>query len=155
MYQPQLQRRDTVAYSAYSGHYPNQYASASTVQVATPYFPTFPHLQQQPPQKVPDVRPPPPEPSVTPAVASRAIQRLVSSELRFAGLDSAHQSAVQRLELEVVAREHTPPTAIPRIHSIQLFSDSFSGPMNTRIWPTDRVPLHLILHLLAKSSICP
>lgn len=102
MYQPQLQRRD-VAYSAYSGHYPNQYASTSTVPVSTPYFPTFPHLQQQLPQKPPDVRPPPPEPSVTPAVASRAIQRLVSSELRFAGLDSAHQSVVQRLELEVVA----------------------------------------------------
>ena len=106
MYQPQLQRQN-VAYSAYSGHYPNQYASTSTVPVSTPYFPTFPHLQQQQPQKPPDVRPPPPEPSVTPAVASRAIQRLVSSELRFAGFDSAPQSVVQRLELEVVAREHS------------------------------------------------
>jgi hypothetical protein len=153
MYQPQLQRRD-VTYSAYSGHYPNQYASTSTVPVSTTYFPTFPHLQQQPPQKPPDVCPPP-EPSVTQAVASRAIQRLVFSELRFAGLDSAPQSVLQRLELEVIAREHTPPTAIPRTHSIQLFSDSFSGPMNTRIWPTGRVPLRLILHLLAKSSICP
>lgn len=148
MYQPR-------AYSAYSGHYPNQYASTSTVPVSTPYFPTFPHLQQQLPQKQPDVRPPPPEPSVTPAVASRAIQRLVSSELRFAGLDAAQQSVVQRLELEVVARKHIPPTAIPTIHSTQLFSGSFSGPMNTRIWPTGREPLHLILHLLAKSSICP
>ncbi|KIK08552.1 hypothetical protein K443DRAFT_672567 [Laccaria amethystina LaAM-08-1] len=101
MYQPQLQRRD-VTYSAYSGHYPNQYASTSTVPVSTTYFPTFPHLQQQPPQKPPDVCPPP-EPSVTQAVASRAIQRLVFSELRFAGLDSAPQSVLQRLELEVIA----------------------------------------------------
>ena len=36
-------------------------------------------------------------------VASHAMQRLVSSELRHAGFDSALTSAVHRLELETIA----------------------------------------------------
>lgn len=43
--------------------------------------------------------------SVTPQIASQAIQSLLSTQLRSAGYDSAQPPALRRLELEVVACE--------------------------------------------------
>lgn len=61
------------------------------------------------------LNPPPPPPhhklsapelsSVTPQIASKAVQSLLSSQLRSAGYDSAQPLALRRLELEVVAGE--------------------------------------------------
>ncbi|KAI0356566.1 hypothetical protein OH77DRAFT_1589013 [Trametes cingulata] len=52
----------------------------------------------------PQVGPSAPElPGVSPQLASHAMQRLISSELRDAGFESAEAGAVRRLELEVAA----------------------------------------------------
>ncbi|KAH9482600.1 hypothetical protein JR316_0004700 [Psilocybe cubensis] len=84
-----------------SGHYPNHYPSPAT-PAATPmaYYPPF---QQQLPQKLDpaEFHQDPPEPSVTPRVASKAIQRLVTLELQNAGFERAVQPALERLEVEV------------------------------------------------------
>ena len=44
-------------------------------------------------------------PGVSPQLASHAIQRLISSEMRDAGFETAEAGAVRRLELEVVSCE--------------------------------------------------
>lgn len=49
------------------------------------------------------LRPLPTDHSITPQVASQAIQKLVSNELRDVGFDSAQPSALRNLELEVAA----------------------------------------------------
>ncbi|KAF9485405.1 hypothetical protein BDN70DRAFT_871456 [Pholiota conissans] len=84
----------------YTGHYPNQYpATSATIPTTIPYFPPY-HAQQ--PAKPTEISPPDPsEPSVTPEVASLAMQRLVLNELRNAGFERAAHPAVQRLEKEV------------------------------------------------------
>lgn len=49
-------------------------------------------------------RPPsPPEPSITPTVATRTIRRLIENEVIDVGFESAESQAVRRLEVEVVA----------------------------------------------------
>lgn len=91
MYQPD-------AYIPYPNHYPNHYPqSVSTIPTPLSYFPFQQHLQV----KAEPVPPEPPEPVVTPKVASKAIQRLILLELQHAGFESAEKSAVNRLELEV------------------------------------------------------
>ncbi len=57
----------------------------------------------KPPSPPPELPSAPTLPSVTPEVASRILHRLLSSELRNAGFDSAESSAMHRLELDVVA----------------------------------------------------
>ncbi|KIM45841.1 hypothetical protein M413DRAFT_440888 [Hebeloma cylindrosporum] len=96
MYQP-----DTT-YGATS-YYPNQYQAANPT-VATTAIPYFQYAPQTIPKHLLPVElspPDPTEPSVTPDVASIAMQRLVSYELRNAGFERAAQPAVQRLEREV------------------------------------------------------
>ncbi|TFK43182.1 hypothetical protein BDQ12DRAFT_168052 [Crucibulum laeve] len=103
MYQPQQQTGNAAvsSYNPYSNHYPNQYGPPATAPAQTSYFPTFPHAQSMNPPSGESSSTP--EPSVTPAVASKSIQRLISAELRHAGFEAAHQPTAQRLELEVVA----------------------------------------------------
>ncbi|KAG5654483.1 hypothetical protein H0H81_001982 [Sphagnurus paluster] len=95
MYQPA-----TTADGAYNpyAHYPSQYTPL-------PYFPPFPHLQPPPqPEPSPELPPPPPDlTSITPAVASLALRRLLSAQLRDAGFDAAQPAALARLEVDVVA----------------------------------------------------
>jgi hypothetical protein len=89
-----------------SAQYPAQYQQAGTAtgQSQYPYSPNA----NSPVIKTSGS--PPPEPPSAPDlaevqddVASRAMQRLISSELRHAGFDSAIPSALRRLELETVA----------------------------------------------------
>ncbi|KAF8974613.1 hypothetical protein BDZ97DRAFT_38255 [Flammula alnicola] len=87
----------------YTGHYPNQYpASNASIPTVVPYFPPYPGSQPLKPTPAQETSPPdPPEPSVTPEVASHAMRRLVSLELQNAGFERAVQPAVERLEHEV------------------------------------------------------
>jgi transcription initiation factor TFIID subunit 8 len=100
MYHPQP---DPVP-NPYSSHYPNQYPIlTSAITSSLPYFPSFQHPQLLKPAPISEISPPePPEPSITPSVASKSVQRLISLELQRAGFDSAVQPAVQRLEVELV-----------------------------------------------------
>ncbi|KAJ7638592.1 hypothetical protein FB45DRAFT_976720 [Roridomyces roridus] len=75
---------------------------------AAQYFPTA--YQAPPPPPPPRVpTPPPPEPSppdltsITPLIASKAIQRLIASELREAGFSGGDRLAIETLERDVVA----------------------------------------------------
>ena len=88
----------------YSSHYPNQYPIiTSAIAPSLSYFASFQHPQHLKPAPIQDTSPPePPEPSITPAIASKSVQRLIILELQRAGFDSAVQPAVQRLELELV-----------------------------------------------------
>lgn len=68
------------------------------------YFPTFQSQvqpQQAQKQNAVEIFQDPPEPSVTPRVASKAIERLVTIELQNAGFERAVQPALERLEVEV------------------------------------------------------
>ena len=96
MYQP-----DTT-YGATS-YYPNQYQTPNPTVATTAmaYFPYAPQTTLKHLQPIELTPPDPIEPSVTPDVASIAMQRLVSYELRNAGFERAPQPAVQRLEREV------------------------------------------------------
>jgi transcription initiation factor TFIID subunit 8 len=87
----------------YTTHYPNQYPVANAaVSTAIPYFPPYQGQQPSKPTPAPEILPPDPsEPSVTPAVASRAMERLVLTELKNAGFEKAAQPAVQRIEQEL------------------------------------------------------
>lgn len=96
MYQP-----DTTygATSYYPSHY--QAANSTVSTTAMSYFPYPPQTTPNHLQSVEAAPPDPAEPSVTPHVASKAMQRLVSYELRNAGFERATQPAIQRLEHEV------------------------------------------------------
>jgi len=86
-----------------TSYYPNQYQTANPT-VATTAIPYFQYAPQTTPKhfQPAELSPPDPtEPSVTPDVASMAIQRLVLYELRNAGFGRAAQPAVQQLEREV------------------------------------------------------
>jgi len=66
------------------------------------YFPPYQGQVQQPLIKqTPAASSDPADPAVTPEVASKALQRLVSSELKNAGFERAAQPALERLEHEV------------------------------------------------------
>jgi len=73
------------------GHYQLQYAP-----------PVAQHLPAQPPLTQHKLSPPDLS-SVTPQIASRAVQHLLASQLRRVGYDSAQPLALRRMELEVVA----------------------------------------------------
>jgi hypothetical protein len=103
MYQPPLSSEISPSlYNPYTAHLP-QY-NASVVNSALSYYPQFSQTTQPRSSPAPDIPPPPPDlTSITPQVASRAMHRLIISELRDVGFDSAQLSAVKRIELEVVA----------------------------------------------------
>ncbi|KAG6918899.1 hypothetical protein DXG01_010554 [Tephrocybe rancida] len=109
MYQPPpATTSDYNPYLAHT-HYPSHYSTATTAALAaTPalsqYYPSFPHVPQPKQSPVPEGPPPPPDlTSITPAVASHSLQRLISTELRDVGFKSAQKDALRRLELDVVA----------------------------------------------------
>lgn len=89
--------------------------------------------------------PPPAPPAVTPHIASQALQRLVSSQLRDAGFHSAQPQALRKLELEVAAGGI--PNAIFQTGSptnelyasYQSSSDYMNELTNWRIWLTEVV----------------
>ncbi|KAJ7591282.1 hypothetical protein C8J56DRAFT_935141 [Mycena floridula] len=89
--------------SSYQASY--TYVPPATGTSTQTYFPQFPHLSLAPPvPHVPSLsRPPSPDPlGVTPEIASKTIQRLVSSELAQVGFNSAQVSALKRIESDVV-----------------------------------------------------
>ncbi|KAF9563716.1 hypothetical protein CPC08DRAFT_686264 [Agrocybe pediades] len=101
MYQPPDPSYSTASYST---HYPNHYPTTTTATTTAPlaYLPPFPGQPQPPLQQNPvETTPDPAEPAVTPEVASKAIQRLVSYELQNAGFERAEYPALYRLEVEV------------------------------------------------------
>ncbi|KAK7695621.1 hypothetical protein QCA50_000257 [Cerrena zonata] len=73
--------------------YNNQYAQSGSTSYAG-YPPSSPAPE---PISAPDI------PAITSEIASRIIQRLISSELHHAGFDAAQPATVLRLEQEVVA----------------------------------------------------
>ncbi|KAF7331813.1 hypothetical protein MKEN_00061400 [Mycena kentingensis (nom. inval.)] len=130
-YQPPVQASipaTAVPYTAYSpytaaGQYPQQYVPQPAQYAPPPaaaYAPQIPgypqsyypapatyHITPQarpstPPQ--PDQPPPPPDlTSITPAVASQTIRRVLAAELRDAGFSGSEAQALDRLERDVVA----------------------------------------------------
>ncbi|KAJ7499158.1 hypothetical protein FB451DRAFT_28184 [Mycena latifolia] len=99
-YYPYQQAATPSTYNPYS-----QYAAQASY--AQGYFPPY-HPPAPPPPKLspppPDLPPPPPDlTSITPHVASKAIERLIASELRDAGFSSAQPQAMESLERDVVA----------------------------------------------------
>ncbi|KAF5388266.1 hypothetical protein D9615_000173 [Tricholomella constricta] len=110
MYQPPpaMDAAPATFYNPYPAHthYPSHYTPAPPQSIPTglSFFPPFPHVQPPRVSPVPDLPPPPPDlTSITPDVATRALQRLISVELRDAGFHSAQADAVKRIEVEVVA----------------------------------------------------
>ncbi|PCH41369.1 hypothetical protein WOLCODRAFT_100413 [Wolfiporia cocos MD-104 SS10] len=102
-YPPQAYGAYQAQYPAYvnQSHYPPQYPAPN--QQASVGYPVYPPAQ-------PKSATPPPEPFTAPEitavnsdVASHALQKLISLELRDAGFDSAQPAALHRLELEVIA----------------------------------------------------
>ncbi|KAJ7937279.1 hypothetical protein B0H13DRAFT_1945159 [Mycena leptocephala] len=100
-----------------SSYYPYQPVPATTPSSYNPYSQYtaqaasyggyFPYHPPPPPRVAtppPDLPPPPPDlTSITPEVASKAIERLIMSELRDAGFSAAQPQAMERLERDVVA----------------------------------------------------
>ncbi|TFK76149.1 hypothetical protein BDN72DRAFT_756228 [Pluteus cervinus] len=84
-------------------------STAAPVPITTtlPYFPPYPHHNQQskPPSPPPERSPSPPDlvNSITPTIASDNLKRLIYNELKHVGFDSAQPGAVYTLELELVA----------------------------------------------------
>ena len=70
--------------SNFYASYPAGYAYDSTTSGAPAYVPTAPEI-----------------PGVSARLASHALRRLISSEMRDAGFESAEAGAVRRLELEI------------------------------------------------------
>ncbi|KAG6829327.1 hypothetical protein H0H92_004930 [Tricholoma furcatifolium] len=108
MYQPPPATAETAAtpaaavynpYIAAHSHYPSHYTAAATA--LPPYFPPFPQLQPSKLSPVPEA--PPAAPAITPAIASLALHRLISAQLRDAGFGSAQKDAIRRIEADVVA----------------------------------------------------
>ncbi|THH17607.1 hypothetical protein EW146_g3235 [Bondarzewia mesenterica] len=94
------------SYQASYAHYPSQthYPSANYAQLPAP-SPSYATLFN-PPKKSPSpepVLPPPAQSDVTPQVASKAMQRLMTAEMKNEGFDAAEPAAMKLLELEVVA----------------------------------------------------
>ncbi|EKM59454.1 uncharacterized protein PHACADRAFT_249954 [Phanerochaete carnosa HHB-10118-sp] len=109
-YPPQTYSNYSQQYQGYaqqSTQYPAQYQQAAPGQGQPSPFPYTPSLNS-PTVKTPGS--PPPEPiaapdlaEVTEDVASKAMQRLISSELQHAGFNSASHAALRRLEQETTA----------------------------------------------------
>ena len=155
MYQPEAASNPYTP--LYTGHYPNQYPSANAaVPSAIPYYPLYQGQQATKPASSEMQRPDPSEPSVTPQVAARAMQRLVSVELQNAGFERAVQPAAQRLEQEVTTCKL--PNSIDggshRLMRVQLSSSFSKEHMSTRILLIAPAPLLQMCCLPVKSSTC-
>ncbi|KAK7061520.1 hypothetical protein R3P38DRAFT_2829951 [Favolaschia claudopus] len=93
-YNPYSQYAAQAQYNTQAAAYPNYFPPT--------YQPPAPPARVTPPP--PDQPPPPPDlTSITPKVASEAIERLMLSELRDAGFSAAEPQALGRLERDVVA----------------------------------------------------
>ncbi|KAJ6516132.1 hypothetical protein C8R45DRAFT_855929, partial [Mycena sanguinolenta] len=103
-YQP-VPAATTPSYNPYSQYTPQQYTAQAASYASyfpSAYHPPPPAARVTPPP--PDQPPPPPDlTSITPQIASKAIQRLIVSELRDSGFASAQPLAVECLERDVVA----------------------------------------------------
>jgi transcription initiation factor TFIID subunit 8 len=151
-----------------SSYYPYQPVPATTPSSYNPYSQYtaqaasyggyFPYHPPPPPRVAtppPDLPPPPPDlTSITPEVASKAIERLIMSELRDAGFSAAQPQAMERLERDVVAcARHTSRSFVKLSHlSKQSLSDCMSGRTSMPISPTDLQPLQRTWSLPVKSS---
>ncbi|KAI0742140.1 hypothetical protein BC629DRAFT_1563979 [Irpex lacteus] len=79
--------------------YPVQYSPAQQAYYGAPYqSPNVPLKSQSPPPELPAA---PEILDVTPEVASKSIQKLISFELKASGFDASEPQALQRLEAEV------------------------------------------------------
>src|ERR1700722_13838194 len=145
-YQPQH-------YQYHTSHYPlhTQYNQAAAVQhhQLSPLKPPSPPALPVPPPKLS---------SVTPKIASRAIQKLIAIELKDGGYDSAQSAALQRLEVEVTACQFPPASSSYKwtftTWNPQSSRDFFCAHMNMRISQTELDPSRKICcwHAGRKSS---
>lgn len=141
----------------YGGHYPNQYPAANVAaSAAIPYFPLYQGQQAAKPAPSEMQLPDPSEPSVTPQVAARAMQRLVSVELQNAGFERAVQPAAQRLEQEVTTCKLLDAIngVLHRLMSAQLSSSFSREHTSTRILLIAQTLLPRMCYLPVKSSTC-
>ncbi|KAL0949548.1 hypothetical protein HGRIS_009597 [Hohenbuehelia grisea] len=100
-YQQPAAPQQTPGHTTYQ---PNQYAQQQHPGQSLAIPGHIPAYLAQNSQQVPSKPAPPPTlPGVTPAVAGKAVDRLVSYELKAAGFNSAEPLALQRLEVEVGA----------------------------------------------------
>ncbi|KAI0939570.1 hypothetical protein AcW1_004561 [Taiwanofungus camphoratus] len=99
-YPPQAYGQYQTQYPSYpnQNHYPSQYSP----QTPTATYPVYQPSQIKQGTPPPEPQPAPELPAITPGLASNALQRLLSLELRDIGFDSAQPAALRRLELEVV-----------------------------------------------------
>ncbi|KAF4574747.1 hypothetical protein EYR36_006097 [Pleurotus pulmonarius] len=85
------------------GAYAVQYSPNTSPNIPGVVPTYFMQQQQQPPQKPELPSPPPLIPSVTPEVASQAMTKLISYQLKESGFNKAENEALQKLENQVVA----------------------------------------------------
>ncbi|KAF9247110.1 hypothetical protein BU15DRAFT_69950 [Melanogaster broomeanus] len=85
--------------TAAGAHYPAQFPQPPTASYQALYAlqPVKPPSPPPEPPTAPDI------PSISPAIASREVQRLIVSQLKRSEFESIESQALQRLELEVVA----------------------------------------------------
>lgn len=108
-------------------HYASQYPQAPLPPGYAPYAAPPPGAVKQgsPPPETP-VPVVPVVPAVTPELASRAMERLLSMELRDIGFDAAEPAALKRLELDVAACSFpsppSPSSPLPRVGLAQVNS---------------------------------
>lgn len=95
-----------VAPAASYPYYQANYAATAAAPIAAPGALSYYSFNNAPTsQRPPEAVPPPAEPTVTPAVAEKAIKKLVTLELKNAGFEKAEPMCVKQLELEVHACE--------------------------------------------------
>ncbi|KAF8665743.1 hypothetical protein AX16_000191 [Volvariella volvacea WC 439] len=93
-------------YSHYTTQYPAATSAGTYTASALSYLPPYPHIQQTKAPTPPPERPPSPPDlvnSITPEIASKTMTRLIINEIKDAGFDSAQTTAIQRIELELLA----------------------------------------------------
>lgn len=86
--------------------YSVQYSQAQQAYYNAPYPSNVPPKSQSPPPELPAA---PEVLDVTPQVASKSLQKLISFELNGAGFEAAEPQALQRLEVEVISCECSLP----------------------------------------------
>lgn len=122
-YPPQTYGNYSQQYPAYAGQpsqYPAQYPSPAAGQTQTPTFPYAPSPVKTSGSPQPESHNAPDLAEVNEAVASRTMQRFVSSELRHAGFDAAAPTALRRLELETVSCPYSTFFSIHATEQVQL-----------------------------------
>ena len=113
--------------TAYYPAYPARPGAPGFAYDPTAAGAAFSHPQGGPPT-APEI------PGMSAQLASHAMQRLISVEMRDAGFEAAEPGAIRRLELEVAACTSQPPR--PRrgrsITSVQLYNNCMNARMSTR-----------------------